>query len=56
MSPAIQYCGCNQDSLVSCLKFEFGNKVNVCQKHEEIYCKKAQQLDLDFQKMEVIYA
>ncbi|MGI9565931.1 MAG: hypothetical protein ACR2LL_02820 [Nitrosopumilus sp.] len=53
---SVQYCGCSQNSLVTCLEFEFGNKVNVCQKHEEIYCKKARQLGFDFKKMEAIYA
>lgn len=55
MSP-IQYCGCSQDSLVACLEFDFGNRINVCQRHEEIYCKKARRLGFDFKKLEVIYA
>jgi len=53
MSSIIQYCGCNQDTLVSCLEFEFGNRVNVCQKHEELYSKQAQRLGFDLKKMEV---
>ena len=53
---SIQYCGCDLDSLVVCLEFEFGNRVNVCQKHEKSYCKQAQRLGFSFKKMEVISA
>ncbi|MDH3394714.1 MAG: hypothetical protein OEL52_01005 [Nitrosopumilus sp.] len=50
----IQHCGCKSDSLVSCLEFEFGNLVNVCQKHEEKYCKQAQRLGFTLTKKEVL--
>jgi len=52
-SSVIQHCGCKSDSLVTCLEFEFGNLVNVCQKHEEKYCKQAQRLGFIFTKREV---
>ncbi|MDH3825325.1 MAG: hypothetical protein OES14_05985 [Nitrosopumilus sp.] len=54
MSSSVQYCGCKSDSLVSCLEFEFGNLVNVCQKHEEKYQKQAQRLGFSVTKREVI--
>ena len=51
----VRHCGCNIDSMTCSIEFDFGPRVNVCQKHGEIYCKKARQLGFDFKKMEVIY-
>ncbi|WP_316504760.1 hypothetical protein [Nitrosopumilus sp.] len=53
---SVRYCGCNIDSIICSLEFDFGTRVNVCQKHEEVYCKKARQLGFDFKKLEAIYA
>jgi len=47
---SIQYCGCEQDSLVSCLEFDSGNMLNVCQKHESYFCKQAQRAGINFKK------
>ena len=52
---SIQYCGCEQDLLVSCLEFNSGHMLNVCQKHEEYFCKQAQRAGIDFKKLEVIF-
>ena len=52
---SIQYCGCKSNSFVSCLEFEFGNRVNVCPEHEQKYCKQAQRLGFSVTKREVIH-